>query len=558
MLKLATILDNPGEPTTGTRYRDPRHLRELGYNGLVIYETTGLSGVESPSVIGSGELRRWVTQQFEQVQQTAERAAEAGLAVYLCYDVLTLARDVVDRAVRSFTCRNRPAMLCPASDAALARSREALESLLARVPQAAGVVLRFGDNDAARLPHLVGNDIYQPHCASCSQLGRADRIITVFEQFHDLVVGRLGKRLIVRAWNVKPGGLHDTAELCRRIAPRLPGEAGDDRFVLSFKFTQADFWRYQQWNEASLSLDRRPILYELQCQREFEGKGGIPNWQAPLWRDGCDADEPGTRGLAHLTDKVNLAGVWAWVRGGGWGGPFVKNEAWIDANVYSVPRLADEPTMDLAALARQWVEQRLGVTDAAVAAVLERILEHSPQVIRRGFYIGPLARQRGNPWHPNADWIQDDMLDVDAAWRIIQRLPDDQLDEVVREKKLAAEQTSADRAALQQLINDANARTLDPLVNTLMYAESFFEALEHLIEGLVAYRGYLKRSEGALADACRQHLYAAQSQWNHHTQRHASLPGAATAFRESRLWDLTQTILAELEDTRLNEPHEAG
>ena len=33
-------------------------------------------------------------------------------------------------------------------------------------------------------------------------------------------------------------------------------------------------------------------------------------------------------------------------------------------------------------------------------------------------YIAPYARSLAQPWHPNADWIQDDVVDAEAAWRL--------------------------------------------------------------------------------------------------------------------------------------------
>ena len=115
-------------------------------------------------------------------------------------------------------------MLCPASDKALELSLESLQSLLARWPEAAGVVLRFGDSDAARLPYLVGNDIYMPHCPRCRHLGRADRISLILHRFHDLVVNKLGKRLIARAWNLRPHGM--LTETTMQAIPE--GEFADD------------------------------------------------------------------------------------------------------------------------------------------------------------------------------------------------------------------------------------------------------------------------------------------------------------------------------------------
>ena len=548
MLKLATILDNPGEPKSESQYRDPRALAELGYNGVVIYQTTGLSGVESPAAIDSGEMRRWVEGQFEQVSREIDRALGAGLAVYIAYDVLCLARSVLERDAPTLTCRNRPRTICPGSEPALSRSVRALEAALQRWPRLAGVVLRFGDNDAARLPYLVGNDIYSPHCPRCSDLDRAARVLAVLDRFHELVVRRQGKRLIARAWNLRPGGMHDTPAICEQVRDRLPGEPGDDRFVLSFKFSETDFWRYQRWNPASLCLGGRPILYELQCQREFEGKGGIPNWQVPLWRDGFvemgDADRGG---LARVSRKVNLAGLWAWVRGGGWGGPFVKNEAWIDANVVAVPRLADDPAIEPEALAQLWVRERLQVEDADAAQAVLATLTRSVDFIRQAFYVEPYARARRDHWHSNGDWVQDDLLDADAAWRVIQRIDEAQLDRVIAEKEAAIEAVARCRRDIESTLRSTNRAALEPLTNSLLYAHSLFTAVGELLAGLAYYRRHQASPSPTLADHCRRRLYNAQSFWNHHTQRHGSLAGCATSFRESGFWELTQRILSEIE-----------
>jgi len=550
MLKLATLIQNPGEPEVQTRYQDPAQLKALGYNGLVIYESTALSGVQNVEAIVPGELRRWVGSHVDHITRTADAARKAGLSVYLFYDVLALPTDVVERNAAGLCCKGRPQTLCPASEQAIELSVKALESLLTRWPDTQGVVLRFGDTDAQRLPHLVGNDLYSPHCPRCSQLGLAERANTFINRFHDLVVEKLDKRLIVRAWNVRPGGMHDVPQLAERIAQGLPGAPDDDRLMLSFKFTQTDFWRYQKWNPSSLVCGGRPILYELQCQREFEGKGGVPNWQAPLWRDGCPecADEEGeVHGLADAARRVNLAGLWAWVRGGGWGGPFVKNEQWIDANVFAVPLLADDPGADLDQIAQRWVNQRLEAEGDACEKLIE-LLKDSADFVRKAFYIGPFALAKPNPWHPSADWIQDDLLDARAAWRIIQQLSESQLEEAVNEKRQAAESVSHHRAALQQLIGDRKHKSIEPLVNSLLYTESFFESLRDLIAGLVAYRRHQKANNSDLAGVVQKELFSAQNYWNHHTQGFGSLPGASTAFREENFWDVTQDIITKVDD----------
>src|SRR5690606_32310806 len=152
MLKLATTIKNPGEPAAESRYNRPAELKHLGFDARVLFETTGLSGVASPNVIQDPELRRWVQTTADNVSRSLDESAEAGLRVYLFYDMLVLPRDLVERNVGALPCKNRPGVLCPASDLAFRHSLEALASMIDRWPSIDGIVLRFGDTDAARLP----------------------------------------------------------------------------------------------------------------------------------------------------------------------------------------------------------------------------------------------------------------------------------------------------------------------------------------------------------------------------------------------------------------------
>jgi hypothetical protein len=167
-------------------------------------------------------------------------------------------------------------------------------------------------------------------------------------------------------------------------------------------------------------------------------------------------------------------------------------------------------------------------------------------MVRQAFYLEPFARAKPNPWHPAADWVQDDLLDASSAWRMVQRVPVDALDELVREKEDAVAAIADARHDLQVLLADRNHPRLEKLVNSLMYTESLFEALRDLIGGLVAFRRWQKSSSASDADTCRRRLFAAQSHWNHHTQRHGSAPGTASPFRETHFWDLTQDMLGQL------------
>ncbi|MDX1564807.1 MAG: hypothetical protein R3236_05335 [Phycisphaeraceae bacterium] len=539
---LAMILDNPGEQPHATRYRDPHLLKGIGYTDLIVYPTTGLSGLLGAETVEAGEMRRWVAQQIDSVRETVSSARAAGLGAWLTFDTPALARDLIGSAM---TCINQqPVTLCPGSDELLEMSGQCLESLLGQVEGVEGVVLRLGDSDATKVPYLIGNDVYSPHCSRCSGIGRADRVARFIRFFHQLVVEKLGLRLIVRAWNVRPGGMHDSADVCSRVVQQLPD---DDRLILSFKFTHTDFWRYQRWNPPSLNCGKRPIIYELQCQREFESKGAVPNYQPPLWTAGM-GEVDGAKGLAAVASQVNLVGLWAWVRGGGWRGPYITtdSETWIDANVTAVAPLAADPTVSAEKLAGDWVHNALGITDPEAVDAIRQILIESPQAILETFYIGPYARQHHIPWYPAAHFIQDDQINAEAAWSIVQQIDEKRLDEIIAEKKSAEQRWSTGRKRLEKLEAGSDERKIRPLIKSLLYGESLVRTLRHLLSGLVAYRRHLRKpADRTLAQAARRSLAESQRCWVDHTQKSGSRE-TASPFDSEDLWAFTQTLIDQL------------
>jgi hypothetical protein len=54
--------------------------------------------------------------------------------------------------------------------------------------------------------------------------------------------------------------------------------------------------------------------------------------------------KPGqAQGLRDVVTNQLCAGVWTWSRGGGWEGPFLKNELWCELNTYVVAKFAQNP-----------------------------------------------------------------------------------------------------------------------------------------------------------------------------------------------------------------------
>ena len=558
---LATNVRNPAEPVPAGGEVRPGEAAALGYGGVVLFETIALLGLTDPTAAPDEDTRLWAEKLGEEVDAKVAEAVEAGLDVYLCADAPALPRGQVRDRPDRFTCRRRDEVLCPGREAMVAACVAQGEALLNRWPEAAGLVLRVGDSDVGKVPHLVGSDVYKPRCGRCEPIGPAQRVLDLVRGFHAAVVVRRGKKLILRAWNLADGYLHEDPAVAAEVAAGLPGSPEDGTLILSFKHTAGDFRRDRSWNASSLAVGRWPVMYELQCQREYEGKGGIPDWLVPLWADG-DAKAPplavegfpAAGGMIAAADRLNLAGVMCWVRGGGWGGPFASDTTWIDANAWAVPRLMRSVFQgdgDAAAgLSLAWATERLGLHGDAAAAVAE-VLAASPEMVRQAFYFrtdhapGP-AEAAARP--ATSRWVSDDLVDVNKLALLVDRLPEELLDAAVAAKAEAAATATRLRLRLSEaaaVASGVDARRLKPLVSTLVYTESLFRCFHHLTAGLVARRRHRESPRPASAEASTKLLQLAASDWLHHTQRHASMPGTATAFREVGLFEVIAPPPAE-------------
>lgn len=86
--------------------------------------------------------------------------------------------------------------------------------------------------------------------------------------------------------------------------------------VFSVKHTAGDFLRTYAFNP-TLTLGSHPQIVEVQCQREYEGKGAHPDYVLNGVIDGFEeyGSTTGPRGLADIADHPTFQGLWTWSRG---------------------------------------------------------------------------------------------------------------------------------------------------------------------------------------------------------------------------------------------------
>jgi len=97
-----------------------------------------------------------------------------------------------------------------------------------------------------------------------------------------------------------------------------------------------------------LGIGKHRQIVEIQCQREYEGKGAYPNYVAGGVFEGFVEDrhlmpKSATKCIQDVMKTDIFGGVWTWSRGGGWKGPYIKNEFWCAMNAAVISQKASSP-----------------------------------------------------------------------------------------------------------------------------------------------------------------------------------------------------------------------
>src|SRR5262249_44606779 len=106
-------------------------------------------------------------------------------------------------------------------------------------------------------------------------------------------------------------------------------------------------------------------------------------------------------GLAGLAGRPAFAGVFTWSRGGGWNGPYIKDELWCELNAYVLSRWAQNAGPSEEAVFGEYASQ-LGLSGAQVVR-LRRLALLSCAGVLHGQYNTPLRLS-------NLAWTRDQYL----------------------------------------------------------------------------------------------------------------------------------------------------
>lgn len=442
---LDMVHHNPGEPRFITRYEDPAVMHEMGFNGKVYFlfdsPTLAIDWQKfDPDIFPTSSAeRRWVDQKAAQIDAQHAACKAAGLKIYAMCDLVLFPKRLVEKYHLEKTYGN------PRDPQTEKFLRLMIAQTFDRFPALDGLVVRIGETYLQDAPYHIGH---------IDKKGDADAtIIPLIQILRDEICVKRRKQLIFRTWLSFDVNLQTYLKVSNAIEPH-------PNLIFSVKHCEGDFHRANAFSKI-IGQGRHPQLIEVQCAREYEGKGAYPNYIANGVIEGFEEHRVSmpADALKSVSDfarnDAKFAGIWTWTRGGGWEGPFIKNELWPDLNAWVMAQWAADPRQSEESVFNRYATEKLGLKGDNVRKFRELMLTSAAAIVRgrASTHVGDIS-----PW-----WTRDNGINrpnlartPEARQRVL-----DQKDESVELWKKCV--------ALSHEINFPDERTKDYVIVSTEY-----------------------------------------------------------------------------------------
>jgi hypothetical protein len=532
------VVSSPGLPD----YPSPAEALRWGFNAVMIEPWPALALYDryDPAILDPqryASQRAWVQANRARAREQIAAAKALHLQVISPGDLFHFPPQILSLYGEQVASPQAPNLLCIARPKTQELLSSTLREVLTDFPQIDAIMVRTGENYP--LGPLAG---HTPAQGACDGLSYSQRLRQVIEVVYQEVVGVQGKVYIQRAWDLGDEGFHASPEVARSIVAGMEGKKG---FLLSFKHTQTDFWRY---NPVNPNLGRLgvPQMVEFQMAREYEGKGAFPNYLGELLARGAPEVEP--RGGMDYFYQQGVRAIWVWAKGGGWGGPHLASDLWVEANLYAASHLAWDTHLRPETLAMEWATLRFG---PQAAPWVVSLLLKSDEAVLKTFYVAPAAVSLG-PWAPNALWVRDDLIRGEPQMESLLQVlgSEDGLEAALTERKeglAVIASMMGDLEAAEPLIPD-RALAAEALAS-LRYEQALAQVLAHYLGCMLYYHRW--QASGGLDEGARQAAleeWALWKQaWEYYNREVGALAGTASLYKDAGMGQAMEAVRAELE-----------
>ncbi|MBC8125868.1 MAG: hypothetical protein H8M99_01795, partial [Gloeobacteraceae cyanobacterium ES-bin-144] len=362
---------NPGGALYQSQFNNPAFTKNVGYNGKVffLFESAQLAvnwdefdTVDKVILPSGSEERAWVDAKRTEITAKYNAAKAEGLQVYCQSDLVLFPKRLVSLYGMSGTMGN---VNNANTELWL---RRLLKMMFTQYPQLDGIVVRIGETYLDDAPYHQGkiDNKTDPNAT----------IIPLMNILRDEVCVKLGKKVIFRTWLSFDTDQGTFLSVSNAVQPH-------DNLTWSIKHVEGDFHRGNPYSKV-MGQGRHPYIVEVQCAREYEGKGAFPNYIANGVIEGFEEHSSNSsQKLRHLWQNSPLMrGIWTWSRGGGWEGPYIQNELWCEMNAWVMAQWALNPAASELSLFNRFATEKLGLPATQLTAFRELALLSAEAVWR--------------------------------------------------------------------------------------------------------------------------------------------------------------------------------
>ncbi len=395
-LILDMVHHNPGEAPYVSKYNDPAVIKEMGYNGKVyfLFESPALAinweSVDKDILPKGTEDRKWVDEKAAQIKKMHAACKAEDIAIYAMSDLVLFPKRLIEKYNIEDTFGN------PNDPLTEKLVRAQINEMFDQFPDLDGLVVRIGETYLHDAPFHKG--------AIDDKTNPEKTIVPLINILKDEICEKRDKQLIFRTWGAFDRKMDDYMAVSDAIEPHK-------NLIISIKHCEGDFHRANEFSKV-IGQGRHKQIIEVQSAREYEGKGAYPNYIANGVINGFEEHErmPKERinSIQEFVDtKPELyAGVWTWSRGGGWEGPYIKDELWCDLNSWVMAQWGQNTDKSEEFIFNRYATERLHLEGDDVTKFRKLCLLSAEAVVR-----GRNSTYRDmNPW-----WTRDQGI----AWPMV-------------------------------------------------------------------------------------------------------------------------------------------
>lgn len=541
-----TVHDNPGLAEYDSVYNSPAFLSERGYDGIVLdlfdaadfgllWDNFDLQNPDREKIFPyNSDERIWAENKKRELTEKYNEAVNSNQKVYFMMDMIVLPSSMPEIYPEIL---NKDGKIDIMSDKMKEILDAMFDEMFSEFPQISGIYIRYGET-------YVGEEYNTPyHIGNNPIVGKDTKYHNfLINYLKDKVCIEKDKEIIYRTWGFS--GFQNDKKVYEKISNKIDT---NENLFFSVKYTTGDFHREVKFNQC-VNAGKHKQIVEVQCAREYEGKGAYPDYIAGDVINGAEEYDwlMKDNEIKSLAEAVNLSnsvvsGIWTWSRGGGWDGPYINgsngengsvtvengSELWCDLNAYVISKWAKDTSKSDRELVLDYAKSILKM-NGDDAQIFYSICEKSSHAVL-------LGRGTNSPdvkW--DVWWTRDQNINKKGFMSNVENAVKDKTYEIVLAEKQEAVDTWQEIADLAQTLSDS-ASQKDYIITTCQYGLYIYSIFRDMYVANIYNQLDSEAYSSEIKDSYNHYLM----QWSAYQNLYEMAEGCPTLYvKESKELDL--------------------